>query len=182
MKTIYSTIRVLTFLLCHTGGYLSAQLNGAYTINSALATGGTNFQTFTAFATALNSQGVGSPVTVNVSGGPFVEQVNFTQAAGVSATNTITINGNGCLLTFNSNNISQPWVLGMTGADRMYFHNLNVSGTGTYAYTLLFSAGADDNLFSTCTFSCPANTTSYNHMPVLFSGSNQNYYTYSTSG
>jgi hypothetical protein len=38
-----------------------AQLNGSYTINSATATGGTNYQSFTDFATNINANGVSGP-------------------------------------------------------------------------------------------------------------------------
>jgi len=43
-----------------------AQLNGNYTINSALTTSGTNYQSFSAFATDINTNGVSGPVVVDV--------------------------------------------------------------------------------------------------------------------
>src|SRR4051812_44749415 len=92
-----------------------AQLSGVYTIDASQITGGTNFQTFNALATALNSQGVSGPVTVNcaIGTGPYVEQVTFNQITGMSATNTVTINGNGVTITFN----------GTAGAPHTFLYN-----------------------------------------------------------
>ena len=41
-----------------------AQLSGTYTVNGAQATGGTNYQTFSAAFSALTSQGVNGPSSV----------------------------------------------------------------------------------------------------------------------
>src|SRR5688572_27662925 len=134
MKKTYKTITTFIVLLCLISVQVGAQLSGTVTINSANATGGTNYQTFNAFAAVLNSQGVSGPLVVNVApgSGPYNEQVIFTQATGVSATNTITINGNGNTITFNSTNFSSPHIIGMNGADRMNFHGLTIIGTGSY--------------------------------------------------
>lgn len=77
---------------------------GTYTINSAVATGGTNYQTFSAAATDLSCKGIAGAVVFNVASGsgPYNEQVTLNVIAGASATNTITFNGNGRTLTFNS--------------------------------------------------------------------------------
>lgn len=153
--------------------FIDAQLSGVYTINSGAPTAGTNFQYFSDLASALTSSGVTGPVTVNVvpASGPYNEQPLFTSYTGSSASNKVTINGNGNLLTFNSSNSSQRWTLGLNGADYLNFNNLNVEGTGSYAYACLLYSGADNNVFSSCTFSVPANTTSSNHTPFAISAS-----------
>ncbi len=46
-----------------------AQLNGTYTIDSSLATGGLNYASFTAAVSALTSSGVSGPVVFNVANG-----------------------------------------------------------------------------------------------------------------
>jgi len=164
---------------------LGAQaLSGVYTINQAQATGGTNFQNFTAFANAVNSNGVSGPITVNVvaNSGPYNEQVQFNSITGASAANKITINGNSNLLTFSSSNFNQPWIILMNGADYFSVNNLNVQGTGTYAYDLVITNGANFNNFTGCTFSVQANTTSSNHIPVVFSANSQYYYYTGNSG
>src|SRR5690606_5927691 len=75
---------------------LCSGLAGNYTINSALATGGTNFDSFGALSRALQGCGLAGPVVVSVTpgSGPYTEQVKFFKARGASATNTITIKGN----------------------------------------------------------------------------------------
>ena len=184
MKKIYANMSLFGVLLCLGTLKLNAQISGVVTVNSAAVTGGTNYQTFSALASALSTNGVNGPLTVNVvaSSGPYTEQPNFTNITGTSATNTITVNGNGNLLTFNSTNSSQPWVLGVGGADYMYFNNLNVQGTGSNAYACMLSGGANNNVFTACTFSVPANGTSTNQIPVVLSGSSSSFASYGNSG
>lgn len=153
---------------------LSAQLSGVYTINSAVATGGTNFQTFSAFAAVINTAGISAPVTVNVApgSGPYVEQVNFTQIAGTSATNTIAINGNSTTITFNATVAGSPYTFNLNGTDYMTVNDLNMIGTGpTYALVCHLYNQANNNRFNNCSFTAPANGTSLTHAPVSLSGS-----------
>ncbi|HCD68486.1 MAG TPA: hypothetical protein DEQ56_08415, partial [Bacteroidetes bacterium] len=120
-------------------GAVSAQLSGTYTINSGAATSGTNYASFTAFATAINGVGVSGPVTVNVvsGSGPYNETVTFT--ASGTATNTITVNGND-----NTIKGSTQATISLNGADYFTFDNLNVdaagTGTGTRCYWLYNNA------------------------------------------
>ena len=112
MKNNYRTIKAFVVLLSILAFRVAAQpLSGTVTINSGQATGGTNFQTFTVFAATINSVGISGPLVVNVApnSGPYVEQPAFTNITGASLTNSITINGNGNLLTFSSSNSAQPY-------------------------------------------------------------------------
>jgi len=86
----YFLIWFISFLFSHA---LSAQtsfagdgnnsLTGAYTINQAVATGGTNFNSFADFSTALTASGVTGNVTATVvaGSGPYTEQVIFQNTA-----------------------------------------------------------------------------------------------------
>src|SRR5690606_16236415 len=76
---------------------------GNYTINAGQATTGTNFASFTEFANALACCITG-PIVVDVvaGSGPYTERLELNDVVGTSATNTITINGNGNTLQFNS--------------------------------------------------------------------------------
>ncbi|RZK56584.1 MAG: hypothetical protein EOO59_09670, partial [Hymenobacter sp.] len=67
-------------------------LSGAYTINSASPTAGTNFASFGDAATRLNLDGISGPTTFAVTGGPYTEQFLLGQVSGSSATNTIVVN------------------------------------------------------------------------------------------
>jgi hypothetical protein len=186
MKNTYKTIKLFVVILSLLAMKIgAAPLSGVYTINSAAPTSGTNYQSFSAFATDINTNGVSGPVTVNVvaSSGPYNEQPVFNAIAGASSVNRIVINGNGNLLTFNSSNFNQPATLGLNGTDWLTINNLNIEAQGaTYAFAIVLYAGADDNTFSTCTFSTPANGTSSSQIPVVISGANNNYYTSSNSG
>jgi hypothetical protein len=169
MKKIY-LITLLFCALCTP--FLKAQLNGIYTINSALATGGTNFQSFTAFAAVINTAGISGPVTVSVSGGPFNEQVNFLQITGSSATNIITINGNGCTISFTSAASASPHTFMLSGTDYMTVNDLNIVGNGaTYALACHLWNGANNNTFNGCSFTTPFNGTSTTQVPFSISGS-----------
>ena len=70
-------------------------ISGAYTINSALPTAGTNFISFTDAAARLNQDGISGPVTLTVSGGPYTEQFLLGDEAGISATSTIVVDSGG---------------------------------------------------------------------------------------
>ncbi len=167
-KTMFAFIMLLGLITFNAG---AQALSGTVTINSA-GTGSTNYTSFTAFATAINSVGISGPLVVNVvaNSGPYNEQPTFNQISGANASATITINGNGNLLTFNSSSSTQPWTLNMAGADYFYFNNLNLQGQGaTYAIVCAMNAGADNNVFSACTFSAPANGTSSYQVPLCFS-------------
>ncbi|MBK6632899.1 MAG: hypothetical protein IPG38_00030 [Chitinophagaceae bacterium] len=76
-------------------------LTGAYTINKAIATGGTNFNSFADFSTALTATGVTGNVTATVvaGSGPYNEQVIFQNISGIGAGATVTIEGNGETIT-----------------------------------------------------------------------------------
>jgi hypothetical protein len=173
MKKNYKLITTFIVLLSMITVKLGAQLSGLYTINSTLATGGTNYQTFNAFATAINAGGISGPVTVNVvsATGPYIEQVSFTNITGTSSTNTVTINGNGNTITFASTS-GQPHVFMLAGADFFFVNNLNMVGTGFSNNLVLHLWNqANNNTISNCTITCPANITGSQNAPISLSGS-----------
>ncbi|HQO87627.1 MAG TPA: hypothetical protein PKX84_08245, partial [Bacteroidia bacterium] len=146
---------------------------GNYTINSALPTSGSNFQTFNDFKNALNC-GIAGAIVVNVvaGSGPYNEQVEFGEITGVSSVNTITINGNGNVLTYGATVSTAPGTLVLNGTDYMTVNNLTVEGTGTtYALVCHLWNNADNNTFSNCTFNAPVNGTSTSMVPFSISGS-----------
>ncbi len=104
---------------------------GTYTINSLLATGGSNFQTFNDAIAALNC-GIAGPIIFNVdaASGPYTEQVSIPAVTGTSAVNTITINGNGRTLQFTPVTANRH-VLKFNGGDYITVNNLNITGLAT---------------------------------------------------
>jgi len=175
MKKNYSILALSAMLWFGSGSELAAQaLSGTVTINSAQATGGTNYQTFTAFAAAVNTAGISGPLYVDVApnSGPYNEQPAFANIAGTSATNTITINGNGNLLTFNSSNSAAPYTMLLNNVDFMTVANLQMQGTNaTYAMVCVLTGGSDYNNFSACSFSCTFNGTGFYQIPFSFNSS-----------
>ena len=116
------------------GSTAFAQMSGSYTIDDGSATAGTNFASFSDFADAIELAGVNGPVTVTVASGsgPYYENVTFDAIAGVSSTNTITINGNGAMIA------ASGAVIELNGADYMTFDDLVVNATGTGSDTRCF--------------------------------------------
>ncbi|MEQ9188031.1 MAG: hypothetical protein RLP15_09875 [Cryomorphaceae bacterium] len=91
-----------------------AQMSGTYTINSASPTSGTNFNSFTAAFSALTTQGVNAPVTINVIEATYNEQVYLynKSISGASATNTVTIQsdaGNSSMPVWTSSSYPMYW-------------------------------------------------------------------------
>jgi hypothetical protein len=153
---------------------LCTQMSGAYTINALAAASSTNFQSFTAFANQINCGGISGPVIVTVAAasGPYNEQIQLGQIIGSSSVNTITINGNGQTLIFNSTSPSFPSTLELNGTDYLTVDNLLVEGTGpTYALACHLWNQANSNTFNNCTFTVPAGTALGTHVPFSLSGS-----------
>ncbi|HEX6334087.1 MAG TPA: hypothetical protein VFZ78_07660, partial [Flavisolibacter sp.] len=107
---------------------------GTYTINSTQPTGGTNFQTFTEAAAAI-SCGITGPVIFNVSNGPYNEHFTIPAIGGTSSTNTVTFNGNGATLNYNSTLTGERAAITLSGADWIRINNLTINAsTGTYGW------------------------------------------------
>ncbi|MEO6254207.1 MAG: hypothetical protein ABIO79_12915, partial [Ferruginibacter sp.] len=136
---------------------------GTYTINSAVATGGGNYQTFADAVNAI-SCGIAGPVVfnVNASSGPYNEQVIIPTIGGTSVTNTITFNGNGRTVTDNGNAVTgQRAVFKLDGADYVTINNFILNtGAGTYGYGVQLLNDADNNTISNCTINTNISSTS----------------------
>jgi hypothetical protein len=174
MKKSYLTIALLTLLVCCLTFRMHAQLSGVVTIDNTGLPAAPNYTSFTALAADLATQGVNAPLTVNVAAGtgPYNEQVNFGTINGTSATNTITINGNGCRISFSGTTTTGYHTFMLSGADYMYVHNLEMVGThATYALVCHLWNGSNNNSFNTCTITANINVTGAAAVPVSVSGS-----------
>ena len=148
---------------------IAYSLSGVYTVNSAAATtfpGGTNFQTFFDLATALNNNCLGGAVTVNVdaASGPYNQQLLLNEISGSSATNTITINGNGRTLSYLAINSDERGIIKLNGTDYVTINNLNITATGTttseYGFGVHMLNDADNNTINGCTININTSSTS----------------------
>lgn len=147
---------------------------GTYTINSAVATGGSNFQTFAAAIAAMNC-GIQGPVVFNVdaASGPYNEQVVIPQIINASAVNTITFNGNGRTVQAVPVSATRA-LLKLDGADYVSINNLRlVSQDATYGWGVHIANIAENNTINNCTIdlSATTSTTQSNSAGIVASGS-----------
>lgn len=155
MKKLYAVLGMTLFAGIITGTKSAqAQLSGTYSINPAVATGGTNFQTIAAATSALTAQGISAPVIFNVSNATYNEQVIIPQVTGSSRTNTILFNGNGATLTFNPTATMERAIWKLNGADHITIDSFNIVATGTttseYGYCIHLLNNADNNIIKRC--------------------------------
>ncbi|MFZ4796872.1 MAG: T9SS type A sorting domain-containing protein [Bacteroidia bacterium] len=106
----------------------SSPLAGTYTVNRLLPQSSTNYQSLSYLATELSCVGVSGAVTINVASGsgPYNETVSFGNIAGTSATNTITLNGNG-----NTIQNSATPIISFLGTQYLTIDSFNITATGT---------------------------------------------------
>ncbi len=152
-----------------------AQLSGNYTIDKGSATSGTNFASFNDLRAALASNGVSGAVTVTVKSGsgPYTEQVRFTAITGASATNTITIDGNGETLQFTASSSSSSYTIRLDGTDYMTIKNMTVkAGGSSYGRCVHLRNQADNNVLDglTLTMDNMSSSSNYNAYVMIANG------------
>jgi hypothetical protein len=146
---------------------------GTYTIDATLPASATNFQTFTAAAAAINC-GIAGPVVFNVAPGTYTERLVLGNIGNVSATNTITFNGNGATLTNLTTTSANRAIVLLNGTKYTTISNLVIDGystsTSNYAYGVVLTNNADSNTITGCTVVVDTNTTSTNYGTVHITG------------
>ncbi|MCC5918643.1 MAG: T9SS type A sorting domain-containing protein [Cryomorphaceae bacterium] len=151
-----------------------AGLSGTFTINQLSAPSATNFTSFEEFAEALNDFGVCGAVVANVApgSGPYNEQIEFQEVNGASATNTITLNGNGNTLSYSASGTADRTTLAINGTDYLTIDSLRVEANGaSFGWVMTVSNDANHNTFKNCHFETDDNSTSLNFSNVVMSGS-----------
>ncbi|MFN5681424.1 MAG: hypothetical protein ACK46H_03565 [Bacteroidota bacterium] len=122
--------KLLLMLLC-LAGVANAQLSGSYTINSASATSGTNFNNWRDLGSALSTSGVNGAVTVTVQTDVTASlPAVFAAISGASSTNTITIDGGSKMFTYSGTYEA----ISFTGADYVTIKNATIRNSATGAY------------------------------------------------
>ncbi len=127
-------------------GPKNSALNGVYTINPS-GSGSSNFTSFRAAVSALNSGGVSGPVTFNVLPATYTEQVNLIAVNGASATNTISFVGSntaGCIVDTAANNTSNYHTIRLNGASYVTLRNLTIRASGATAGCALQITGSSN--------------------------------------
>jgi len=156
---------------------------GTYTIDSTQVTGGSNFQSFTEAISAI-SCGIAGPIIFNVApgSGPYVEQIEIPATVGATASNTVTINGNGATLSFGGSSTNYA-TLNLDGADYFTFRNLTIEATGTSnSFAVHLMNDADFNTFDSCTIMANSTATVTSTGAVSMSGSTTSYSTGGNNG
>jgi hypothetical protein len=147
---------------------------GTYTVNSAIASSGTNFQTFADLVTFLSCGQLTGPIVIDVApnSGPYNERVVLEEINGASATNTITLNGNGNTLAWEATSTSERATLVLDGTDHLTIDNLRIEANGTsWGWVVHMTNGADHNTFSNSEFITSTTSTSTFFAGVIMSGS-----------
>lgn len=147
---------------------------GTYTIDKTQPTGGTNYNSFAAAGQALQC-GIAGPIVFNVVAGtgPYNEQFILGEVAGTSATNTVTINGNGNTLAFSSSTNDERAVIKFDGTDHFIIDSLVIDsrGAGTYGIGVHLVNDADSNTINNCTVWVDNSSTSTNFAGLVISAS-----------
>ncbi|MFC5271258.1 T9SS type A sorting domain-containing protein [Adhaeribacter terreus] len=156
---------------------ICTSLAGAFTINKGIPASATNFLSLTDAINSLNNCGISGPITFNVvaGSGPYNEQIEIPQINGVSATNTITFNGNGDTIQANPASAARH-IIKLNGADYVTINNFKIlatgTGTSTYGWGIHFINGADNNTISNNIIGIsPTSTLSGNSAGIVFSNS-----------
>jgi PKD repeat protein len=149
---------IVTGVLFMLSSSARAQLSGSYTINSGAASSATNYTSWGALASALNTSGVSGAVSVTViTNETATSEIVFNAISGVSATNTININGNAKVL--GSSSLYEAITL--NGTDYLTLRDLTIqkTGTGTVQTGIRLTGAADYNTLSGLTIEFTAQTT-----------------------
>ena len=134
---------LLTFLLFSTPVLVRAQITGTRTIGS-----GGDFATFTEAADALNSLGIGGPVTFNVLSGSYNEQFELGIISGTSAGDTIVFQSQSgdpadVNLTFAAVSMDNNYIIRLNGTQFVTFQNMTLQATGaSYARVIVIEGTA----------------------------------------
>jgi hypothetical protein len=154
-------------------------MNGTYTINPS-GSGSTNFTSFAAAFTALQTLGVCAPVTFQVAAGTYSGQLIFSGAIpGASATNTVTFdggNGNAAtrIITHAGISTSFPTVI-ISDCPYLCLRNLTINATSTnYAFGVLINGNSMGDRVSKCIVNSVSGG-STGTIPIVIGGSVNSY-------
>ena len=147
-------------------------MSGAYTIDP-FGSGTTNYPTFSDAVNDLNNFGICGPVTFNVAGGLYPEQVNIGNIVGASANNTITFqadpnNVSPVELSFSGSS-SDNYVVRMNGCNYVTFDGIDILSSGSYCTAFLLEGGASNNQIMNCNMNGPLTTTTSTNAAMVTS-------------
>lgn len=153
---------------------LCAALAGVYDIDLG---GSGDFLTIADFATAVSTCGVSAPVVANVlaGSGPYAQHVVFGEIGGSSATNTVTLNGNGASVLYSTATTADRSAILLDGTDYLTINGLTINTSGgAFGHGVHLMGQADHNTISNNTIICPTNNTSTQQAGIVSSSSTGN--------
>ena len=165
---------------------MTTGFSGTYTINGAVATGGTNFQTFAAAIAALGS-GICGNVIFNVAQGTYNEQMLIGNIAGTTPSSSVTFradpaNTAPAILTFAATGTANNYLIRFNGAQYINIDGLTINSTGTtYTRAIEFMGMNESIQVLNNTISIPtATSTSTNNAAIYHNTGTSNVANYVT--
>lgn len=153
-------------------------MSGNYTINSAMASSATNFQSFSEAVDKLVNSCISGPVVFNVTtvDATYKEQVVIPQLSGTSDINTITFNCNGNSLSYaGTGYYDSRHIIKLDGADHIIFDSLKIlAATGQSGFGVVLTNDADHNIIRKCTIDAGANSNFSGYAGIVVSGVDNN--------
>ncbi|KAA9325473.1 T9SS type A sorting domain-containing protein [Adhaeribacter soli] len=152
-------------------------VSGTFTIDKNAPASATSFQSFAAAIGSIECGGASGPIVFNVAtgSGPYNENMVIPAIPGTSATNTITINGNGNTLT---GAVSTSAALQLNGAKYVRVNNLTIEAlpTATSGQVVHLTNGAENNIFTgnTIRHTGSLTSTATSYAVYIYTGSNNN--------
>ncbi len=146
-KIISDLILPVIFFFLYLNTYATG-LSGTYTIGGSSP----SYSSIGAAVSAINSNGVSGAVIFNIRSGTYNEQISINAISGASSTNTITFQSetgvNTDVIITYSASVTYDYVIKLNGADYIKFKYLSIqiTGTASYPYVIVFTNGADNNL------------------------------------
>ena len=127
-----------------------SQMAGDYTIHPYLPPSSTNFQSFGAATSALETQGVRGPVVFKVYSTAFNEAVRLNPVTGASVTSTVTFVAEGIPATISPPIVDQRYGIYLANKTRwIRFENIRISG---YIHTGIYLDGDSTGSTTDCIF------------------------------
>ncbi len=148
---------------------METALSGTYTVGV-----NGNFNSISELATALTKRGVCGSVIANVDSATYVGKATFGPIVGTSASNTITINGNGATL-MDSTSSAERHLIRLDNASYLTIDNLSITALSTtFGYGIHLTNQSNYNTIQNCTVDLTSisSTSSSNGAGIVASGSN----------
>lgn len=149
-------------------------LAGIYTLDPNQASSATNFTSFSALATHLNTYGVSDSVTINVAGGTYYEHLALNNISGTSANNKIIIQAdpNDSIrptLNYSATTANDDYIIKLTQVSYLTIRNMNlVVGDTMYGNIIDLNGGFNSHITfeNDSLITMPAHSTGSNSWPT----------------